>query len=231
MANAIHKHFFRIAAFLFLGATLSGLILSFAGPEIADSMLPAARMTVTALHPDYTIHELRIDREMHPERVVFTAVKDTPGGGTIFVNSVRGLPFTGYFTVNSGYMLPMIAFALLFAWPYLPLKRKFAAIPPMVVLLAVFWFVDITLCVIGGIETGSRRIIDVGGSHTIQQRIEAFSYSFVITGGRQFLSIIAFLAAIAPFHFHSPKTRGTSSRPNDPCPCGSGRKYKRCCGK
>ena len=231
MANASYKRLFLVAALLFSGAALTGVLFSFIGPTLADVMLPAVKKTVAAMHRDYTIHELKIDRAIHPERVVFTAVKDTPGGGMVFMNTIRGLPFSGYFTVNSGYMLPMISFALLFAWPYLPLRRKLVAIPPMVVILAVFWFVYVVLCVIGGIETGSRRIIDVKGSHSIQKSVEAFGYSFVTTGGLQFLGIVAFLAAIAPLHFKRPRTRDAHSRPNEPCPCGSGRKYKRCCGK
>jgi hypothetical protein len=231
VANAFRKHFFRIAALLFLGAALTGVILSFAGPEITDAMLPAAKRIVACLHPDYDIHEIRIERDIKPERVVFTAIKDTPGGGTMFVNSVRGLPFTGYFTVNSGYTLPMIAFALLIAWPYLPFPRKLTVIPLMFLLLVVIWLFDISLCVIGGIESGSRRIIDVAGSHTLQQRLEAFGYSFLITGGRQFLGILAFCLAVAPFHLIRGKSHNNNVQPNDPCPCGSGRKFRKCCGR
>ena len=34
-----------------------------------------------------------------------------------------------------------------------------------------------------------------------------------------------------PLHFSEPIIKGKKTYPNDPCPCGSGKKYKRCCGK
>ncbi|HQH74641.1 MAG TPA: SEC-C domain-containing protein, partial [bacterium] len=229
MVNITFKNFLRIAVILFISAAVSGFILSLTGIEITEGMLPMANRIITGLHSNYTIHEIRIDRNTHPERVIFTAIKDTPGGGMVFVNSVRGLPFTGYFTVNSGYMLPMIAFAFLFAWPYLPFYKKITAIPIMVPLILVIWLFDIVICVIGGIESGSRSIINVG-TLTFQERIEGFLYSFIITGGRQFLGIVVFLTSITPLHLFRAKPRKNIVHPNDPCPCGSGRKYKKCCG-
>ena len=31
--------------------------------------------------------------------------------------------------------------------------------------------------------------------------------------------------------FHEPVVKPPKIYPNDPCPCGSGKKYKKCCGK
>ncbi len=61
-----------MAVLLFTGAALTGVVFFSIGQSLADAMLPAASMTVTALHLDYTIHELRIDRNMRPEWVIFT---------------------------------------------------------------------------------------------------------------------------------------------------------------
>lgn len=34
-----------------------------------------------------------------------------------------------------------------------------------------------------------------------------------------------------PFYFHDPIVKEKKVYPNEPCPCGSGKKYKKCCGK
>ncbi len=103
--------------------------------------------------------------------------------------------------------------------------------PPLIPILLVIWLFDMSLCLIGGIEARARAIIDVAGSHTLQQHLEAFGYSFLTTGGRQFFGILVFLLAIAPFHLIRMKPQGKNVQPNDPCPCGSGLKYKKCCGR
>jgi preprotein translocase subunit SecA len=37
--------------------------------------------------------------------------------------------------------------------------------------------------------------------------------------------------SVASYSSHSPYVRGTKVGRNDPCPCGSGKKYKKCCGR
>ena len=34
-----------------------------------------------------------------------------------------------------------------------------------------------------------------------------------------------------PLYFNEPIIKGKKIYPNDLCPCGSGKKYKKCCGK
>jgi len=68
--------------------------------------------------------------------------------------------------------------------------------------------------------------------------------AFLHTGGRAALSILAIGLALASFYLlrarqqqratagQSPRTEHPRTKigRNDPCPCGSGRKYKICCG-
>jgi hypothetical protein len=55
---------------------------------------------------------------------------------------------------------------------------------------------------------------------------------FLISIGNQLFPVAAWAAALA-FVWRHRRARGAAVRAigrNDPCPCGSGRKYKRCCG-
>ena len=72
------------------------------------------------------------------------------------------------------------------------------------------------------------------GFSPIKQPIFYGLYYFFDVMGRGFFALVIFLGLIA-FGWGSPEApaaiAGAPRRvgPNDPCPCGSGRKYKRCC--
>jgi len=55
--------------------------------------------------------------------------------------------------------------------------------------------------------------------------------NFFSNGGRQFLGLLVALATVGIISLmRIPRVSGKIG-PNDPCPCGSGKKYKNCCMK
>ena len=62
-------------------------------------------------------------------------------------------------------------------------------------------------------------------------QIRLFWNYFLNNGGRQFLSLLVVIVSVAPFHLSIPYITKSSISRNDPCPCGSGKKYKDCCLK
>ncbi|MBN2059542.1 MAG: SEC-C domain-containing protein [Deltaproteobacteria bacterium] len=67
--------------------------------------------------------------------------------------------------------------------------------------------------------------------NSISDHFKLFYYHFLNRGGRQFLALLIFLISIAPFHLKKPFIPIKSVGRNDPCTCGSGKKYKKCCMK
>src|SRR5262249_14968362 len=63
-------------------------------------------------------------------------------------------------------------------------------------------------------------------------RLRVFSalYNFFEIVGRGFFALLAYFGALALAGRACP-TALCAVRPNEPCPCGSGRKFKRCCGR
>ena len=77
-------------------------------------------------------------------------------------------------------------------------------------------------------------MLQPAGYSPIKQPLFYALYYFFDAMGRGFFALLIFLALIA-FGWPSPAPVPAVAAPrqvrrNDPCPCGSGRKFKRCCG-
>ena len=75
-------------------------------------------------------------------------------------------------------------------------------------------------------------MLQVPGFSPIKQRVFYALYYFFDLMGRGFFALLIYLGLIA-LGWNAPAIRsvrgGGPVGRNDPCPCGSGRKYKRCC--
>ncbi len=238
VTHTLRKHLIRMAALLVLGATLTGILLFYTGVDMVEAMLPATRAIVSFLHPEYEFREYRISRESppevikSPEAITFSVFKKRQGNerGVVFGN-IQGGTVSTSFTVNGLFVPFMITFSLIIAWPFLTFPRKLWVLFLSLPVLYIITLLDISFCVIGIIEDISSPLTTIAGMRSPLHYFESFFYIFLNTGGRQFFGILIFLLAIAPFHLIRKKARNNNVQPDDRCPCGSGRKFKKCCGR
>jgi hypothetical protein len=121
-------------------------------------------------------------------------------------------------------VVAIIVFSLLVSWPGISLRQRFFAFLLSLPLIFLIAIVDIPILFICSIKM-------ILSDDTVGGQMSSFWRHFMNNGGRQFLAVIAFAVAIAPFYL-----KGAGALPsavkvgrNDPCPCGSGKKYKHCC--
>lgn len=233
MVNVLRNKLLRMAALLVPAAVLTGTVFFFAGPRFTGTILPVTYRIITFLHPEYEFSEFRLTNDLRHEKITFmVVVRRSHGKGSVVFNNVQGLPISGNILESITYVMPVITFSLLLAWPFLSFRRKLVALLLSLPLLLIAELFNIPFSIIGVIETLSRSFIYVAGSDTLMYHLEMFFFSFLRMGGRQILAILIFLLSIAPFHLKARliPIRGTVGG-NDPCPCGSGRKFKKCCGR
>ena len=222
-----------MAVLLVPAVVITGTVFYFAGSRFTEAILPVTKRIITFLHPEYDFREFKLSNEARSKAFTFLVnVQIKPGGGMIVFDNIQRFPFYGRMLESTLYVMPLITFSLLFAWPFLSVYKKLAAVIISLPFLLFFELFDISLFVIGNIETKSRSIIHVAGTDTLLYHISTFCVSFLGNGGRQFIAILVFLLAIAPFHLKARALPlGGTVRGNDPCPCGSGKKFKKCCGR
>ena len=233
MPNILRSPIFRMAALIVPAAVLVSAVFFFAGSRFTETILPVTYPIITFLHPEYEFREFRLTKDTKPNVISYeVVVRENPGSGMVVFDNIQGVPLSGGILGSRVYIVPIITLTLLLAWPFLTISRKLAAVAVSLPLILLVEVIDISLCIIGNIEITSRSMVFVAGSDTLSYHLAAFSASFLNTGGRQFLAILVFLLAIAPFHLKAHKFMlNRSIRGNDLCPCGSGKKYRKCCGR
>lgn len=104
--------------------------------------------------------------------------------------------------------------------------------------LASFNRVDLEASLPGTVWTGIEVLQTDGGQEGDQEGTVKFTFRYR-NGGRDFsqLEIASFLRINGDWRYDgsevnpkSPPVRVDKVGRNDPCPCGSGKKYKKCCG-
>ncbi|HOO91206.1 MAG TPA: SEC-C metal-binding domain-containing protein, partial [Syntrophales bacterium] len=64
---------------------------------------------------------------------------------------------------------------------------------------------------------------------SLSGQIRLMMDTFFSNGGRQFLALLVVLVTIGLIQMTKPPLISPDTGPNNPCPCGSGKKYKHCC--
>lgn len=130
---------------------------------------------------------------------------------------------------NTLCIAPIIVFSMILAWPGLTLLNRLQTFLISLPLLILMNALDLPMIFIEKIESVHSTSAWANTARSVWSHV-------LINGGRQFLAIVVFLISIAPIyltlgHGVSPASEapGIVPRRNDPCPCGSGKKYKHCC--
>ena len=187
------------------------------GPCYTKMFLPSFTYEAKWIFPEYE-NEFSIDEE---QRIFYNVTfvgdfEDERGKHLAEVKVGVNIP------ASTLYIHPIIIFSLLLAWPNLHIKNRLKATVVALPLLFTVSLIDIPVTLIYLME--KRLVID-----PVAKQIRDYWVYFLFNGGRQFLSILIFLVSIAPFHLTNSSVVKTSVARNAPCPCGSGKKYKKCC--
>lgn len=190
------------------------------GSSYIRLFLPLFSYEIKTIHPEYSIKEFSLnDRKQIMYQVeVFRKGVDDKGrtlGGSEARAGILG---------RTMYISPIILFSLLLAWPGLSIKERLKAFLISIPLLIGTQLIDIPIQVINRVEAP-------WPVHSLGGHIRVFWINLLNNGGRQFLAIIAFLISIASVRLIFPSNIKAPVGRNDPCPCGSGKKFKKCCGK
>jgi len=210
----------------FLRLILAGLFLStilyFAGPYYIRLFLPLFPFEIETLHPEYDISRFYLNDKNQVMYQVTIHKESVDKKGNIWAQR----ELSGGIVGRTMYISPIFIFSLLFAWPGLSIKKRLKAFLVALPLLIVAQLIDIPIHLINRMEA-PWPVNSLGG------HIRQFWVYLLSNGGRQFLAFIVVLISIAAVQigFRSHSTITSDVGRNDPCPCGSGKKYKRCCGK
>ena len=160
--------------------------------------------------------------------------------GTVLLT--KGRPyFTKTIAINQ-YLHPIIIFSILLAWPGLIWRDRFKLFLLAMPFLLALEMVDIPLLL--AIRCKELMEANLLRDPFAGRSLGSYWASFLHTGGRAALSVLGAGLALGIFYLiRVRRQRETSERSpsrlelartktgrNDPCPCGSGRKYKHCCG-
>jgi len=229
MGNKQRHDKFPIMTFtirLVLSCVILTMVLLRFGPVYVQAILPMIKTQIQWLHSDYEIHQM-----VYKEN----KTKGMSQEISVHISIVRR--FTDDFGKNGTwrdvkysihastlYSHPIIMFSLLLSWPGLSIKRRLFSILCGTLLLFVAISIDHPLHLISQTEKGL--ILD-----SYSATIREFWVFMLINGGRQFISVLLFLLAISYHYIQLPEPLQKHTSRNAPCPCGSGKKFKQCCGK
>jgi len=126
----------------------------------------------------------------------------------------------------------IIYYSLLFAWPGLAARKKLIALAAALPILILFILIDIPVTIISSIDLATiQKLRGIPLADSLPRKIILFLSHFINNGGRQFFAVALFILTVLPFHYRPSILKPSTAGPLDPCPCGSGKKFKNCCGK
>lgn len=208
----------------FLRLILAGLFLSsllyIFGPSYIRLFLPLFSCEIEIIHPEYEIKELYLNDKkqiMYQVRVHREGFDDK---GRMLGGSEVRAGIVGRFM----YISPLILYSFLLAWPGLSIKERLKAFLISIPLLIVTQLIDIPFDIINRIEAP-------WPVNSPSGQVREFWNYLLKNGGRQFLALIVVFISIASVRLTFPSNIKADIGRNDPCPCGSGKKFKKCCGK
>jgi len=215
----INLRLYALKLFLVL-AVASVLFQTVIGAYYVRGLLPLIKAHIAWMYSDRRILSFEFTEHGGEEAIVASSVITRP--------SSKGIEFTRTINTEGGmyirtfYIAPILLYSLFLTWPWIPFRRKIYGLFWPTFLLAVVQSFFIALML------GSRIALSDGISQGV---FDSLIYNGLASGGLQFVAVILFLLSIAPFHLHLLGSCVTKVNPNAPCPCGSGKKFKKCCGR
>ncbi|HPQ44144.1 MAG TPA: SEC-C domain-containing protein [Syntrophales bacterium] len=210
-----------IIRFLSAFVLVSALFYLF-GSVYARILLPIFAFEIELVHPEYEILSYGMEEVQNEGESIYYVIKIKRE----IVNKI-GVPLYGttvrLTTVASAlYIQPIIIFSLLLSWPVLSIRDRGRGLVAAIPLTIAAASIDIPVFFICRIEKGFP-------VSSLSGQIRLMMDTFFSNGGRQFLALLVVLVTIGLIQMTKPPRISPDTGPNNPCPCGSGKKYKHCC--
>ncbi len=202
------------------------------------------RWEIDFFFPQFKVSSLQIE-DYGGQQMVSLTVRLTENvikhDGTVL--HTVGRPYTSKTIAVNEYLHPIIILAILAAWPAITLRDRFKVLFLVLPFLLIVEMLDIPLVLATRSDEAMRA--NLLNDPSAGTGLASYWVAFMHTGGRAALSILAIGLAFGCLYLgrsrqkktpaSAPPTKGEPLRAakvgrNDPCPCGSGRKYKNCCG-
>jgi len=220
MEKISQSKYLRFFLRLVLAFLLTSLLSYFLGALYIRVFLPLFSWEIKVLHPEYTIEEFYLNERMQ----IMYQVQVSRVGVDIKGRRVGGTQARAGIVGKAMYIPPVIVFSLLLAWPGLSVRERLKVFLVSIPLLIATELIDIPVQIINRIEA-PWPVQGLGG------HMRVFWTNFINNGGRQFLAVVVFLISFASVRLIFPSRVKAPVGRNEPCPCGSGKKFKKCCGK
>ncbi len=206
-----------ISAFLLVSA-----LFYLSGSVYARILLPVFAFEIELVHPEYEIMSYGMEGTQAEGNSIYYVVKIKRE----IVNKI-GIPQYGkqvkLNTVASAlYIQPIIIFSLLLSWPALSFRERGRGLLTAMPLMIATASIDIPVFFISRIERGFP-------VSSLSGQIRLMMDNFNSNGGRQFLALLVVLVTVGLIQMTKAPRVSPDTGPNNPCPCGSGKKYKHCC--
>ena len=191
------------------------------GPAYARIFLPLLAWEIETIHPEYKIRSYGL-KKIGNANEIFYVIKINKG-----IPDKQGILRYGteveISTVASVlYIYPIIVFSLILSWPALSIKERLTAVLISLPFLIAITSLDISTSLISRIDRSF-------GFHSMSVQIRIIVYRLLSNGGRQFAAVLIFLLSFGYLRLSRPASINPDISRNAPCPCGSGKKYKKCC--
>ena len=192
------------------------------GSVYARILLPIFAFEMELVHPEYEILSYGMEKTRTEGNSIYYIVKIHR-----HITNKSGVPLYGKTvklnTVASAlYIQPIIIFSLLLSWPALSFRERGRGLLTAVPLMIATASIDIPVFFICRIEKGFP-------VSSLSGQIRLMMDNFFSNGGRQFLALLVVLVTVGLIQMMKTPRVSPDTGPNDPCPCGSGKKYKHCC--
>jgi len=220
----LETKFLRIGVRLFLAALFMSSVFYFAGPYYIRVFLPMFSFEIKKIHPEYKVKKIYLNEKNEIWYDIIAPLNIVNAEGRIMR---RNVALRGGVMGKTMYICPIIIYALILGWPRLSLKQRIKSVVVSIPLLIAIQLVDIPIHLINR----------VGMSLQLDSTVKSFRtfwFHLMNNGGRQFLAALVAMLSIASVRIVFPKATQYDQKSigrNDPCPCGSGKKYKKCCGR
>jgi hypothetical protein len=215
--QSVNLRSYALKLFLTL-AVASVLFQTTIGVRYARGLLPLIKAHLSWMYSDRRVLSFRFTEHGGEEAVIASSIITRPSSKGIAheISAEAGM------YIRTFYIAPILVLSLFLTWPWIPIRKKiYGLLWPTLLLAAVqSFFISLML--------GSRIALSSGIS---KGSLDSIIYNGLASGGIHFVAVIIFLLSIAPFHLHFLSPRATIVGPNEPCPCGSGKKFKKCCGR
>lgn len=210
----------RFTGRLLLFFPLFLFIFFLAGPSVSRLLLPVMETEMRVLRPHYNIALSYTEPARIAYKIAIPFVWTDETG-----KRQEGIVKEGRLPASNVAIHPILVLSVLLAWPTVPWKKKGGLVFLSLPFILAAELLDIPLHILWKVENGIPL-------ETLSAGLVKFWGHVLNNGGKQFLSLVAVfvsLGAYTLFYRRREKEAGVPVGRNDPCPCGSGKKYKNCC--